>query len=152
MSVRYVGLGILLGLLLTGLGGQSARAIGTPEALSICSTALAGPAADFGTGMVLYRGETTDVATVAHWQEATAAEFGIRVSSTLRQRTATERVTVCLYQGTFDAPVADAGQPPNVLRLLVFDNGQVQFDSVGYLGHMTAEVPSDLTTTGVSGK
>lgn len=105
-------------------------------------------ASQWGPITAVVGGERTTVARVVAWQEGRYPD--IHVPSPLRGLSSQLMVTICLFQGEFDMPVAPplpGATPlpvPNVIRLIFFDDGTVDFDSAGPLGHMQPDTPADL--------
>lgn len=158
-TVSVVGL-VALGLALGGLAGLASRAFagpsGSAEAIDACDR-VSDRVAEYGTGIALYRAEATTVQAVVAWQEQryenlkdAPAVAGLR--SPIRNAPAAGTVTVCLYSGTFVTPVGppnEQGVPKprhNLLRLLVFPNGEIVLDSAGYAGRMQPETPGDWSS------
>jgi hypothetical protein len=134
---------VVIGLLLVSRI-SAARAVGTPDDVATCQNTVAAAASFAFSDVSVYRAEAATVELVAQWQELRDLQYGITYVSRLRERPATQGVTVCLYSGEF--MINRAKVPPDLLRLLVFDNGETEVDSTGYKGRMSPETPKDWLT------
>jgi len=147
--------GIVAALMFAGLlAAGSAASADAPSAKEDgfirCQQAV--PIADqYGPVTAVVGGERTTIGNIVTWQENRIP--GIGVVSRYRGLPAEMPATVCLFQGQFPIPIAPplpGTTPlpqPNVLRLIIFDNGTVDFDSAGPLGRMQPDTPSDLPQT-----
>jgi hypothetical protein len=144
--VAFLAVGLIAGSALTTNGAVSSPR-GDSAAIAGC-LAVKPIASQYGSITALLRGETSSAAAVANWQEHRGRNVN---ASRFRTMPGAAIVTVCLFSGQFSTP---AGPPalngvpkalPTVLRLLVYGNGQVEFDSAGPEGSMSPETPSDLS-------
>ena len=141
--LRLAAVGILLGLLMV-YGPAVAGAVNSSPDAAPCQTALdSGRANEYGSGMEVYRAEPATVAGMALWQEQGEGYGDGPIVSHLRSFPLAQRLTVCLYTGSFVTPVGPGAPPHDLLRLFVLDDGRTLLDSAGYRGQMKPEMPSD---------
>lgn len=113
-----------------------------------CASAGLKAAQSYGDAVSLISGSRSSAGAVAVWQEAQGRRDGVEFVSQLRSTLRSDAaVDVCQYSGTFHTPLAPPGpgeqeRPlPNVLRLLVLDNGDVILDAAGYAGNIELDLP-----------
>ncbi len=140
--------GVVIGVVVIVGGsaaGSNASPTGDQAAIQKCQ-AITPVASEYGTITGVLRGETSSAGAVANWQESRARRGPI---SSFRALSAATPVTVCIFSGQFatpTGPLAPDGSPktiPNALRLLVYGNDKVVFDSAGNASGMSPETPSD---------
>jgi hypothetical protein len=130
------------------VSAASPAGTGDEAALAVCNATI--PAASaYGSVTAVVRGETSNAALVANWQERRHPDRAGIVSA-FRAAAPDSTVTVCLYSGKFVTPVG----PPNpdgtpkpqhtLLRVLVSADFGVTLDAAGYPGRLSPETPSGL--------
>jgi hypothetical protein len=146
---RSVVVGVAVGAILSLLAlMRSSATVGDAISIARCKGALA-QAAEYGSIDGIARGETSTAALAADWQEMRFAPDLLLTESPIRRESPTSTVTVCLFRGEFGTPTGppktDGSAKPlhNIIRLLVFTDGEVSLDSAGYEGQMAPETPSD---------
>ncbi len=123
-----------------------AAADSSMAARTTCERAIA-IASGYGQIDEIVRAESTEITTIAAWQEARVASL-IEWESPLRSFPPSGRRTVCLYRGQFVTPTGPSvdgtpNPPHNNLRVVVSETGEVTLDSAGYAGRMDPETPQD---------
>jgi hypothetical protein len=124
----------------------SVQAAGSKDAALTRCTDILPKVSDYGNITRVVEGSSATVADIVGWQES-SVRGGF--ASPLRGDNPSEPATVCLYQGDFAIPVAPPrpGQSPmpypDTIRLIVFDNGRIVFDSAGPLDQMQPLTPTE---------
>lgn len=145
-----IGAVIVVAAIVSSGGSANSGPIGDQAGIMTCQGIIP-IASEYGTITGVLRGETSTAAAVAYWQEHRGRSG---IVSSFRSLAAETPVTVCLLSGQFVTPAGppdlSGRQPPapDVLRVLVYGNNQVVFDSAGTLGGMSPQTPSDLGTVG----
>lgn len=124
--------------------------IGNPEAATVClEQALAFRLEELGRIDGLVAAFSTSAGKVVEWQETRHGPDGPRIQSRFRSRPATERVTLCYFDGLFGGfpkgPPDAAGNSPRPydrVAVLIPENGEPIVDVAGYRDRLALAAPN----------